>query len=65
MTASGHNREVAGWRHEPPHGIAKYIEIGSCRNRRNHRCRDFVAQLLRPVTMRVEKADNQGPAAGN
>src|ERR1700730_15413652 len=56
----GRNREVAGRRDEPPHGIAEWIEIGCCRNRRNRRRRDFVAQLLRPLTMRVEEADHHG-----
>jgi hypothetical protein len=49
------NREVAGWHHEPPHGIAECVEIGCCRNRWNRRYRDFVAQFLRPLTMRARR----------
>ena len=54
------DREVAARRDEPPHCIAECIEIGPCWNRRTCRRRDFVAQLLRTLAVRVEEANHQG-----
>ena len=56
----GRDREVAARRDEPPHCIAECIEICPCRNRRTRRRRDFVAQLLRTLAVRVQEANHQG-----